>query len=146
MSYTLEARKDLGKSCNESFSLLVFKAKIWCLQAVVWISLLSWYFCAKASTPTVSVLLLGYLAFIYFLTPKILSDASGKEPDYQCRRRKRHEFDSWVGKIPWRRAWQPTPVFLSGESHGQRSLAVHRVTKELGITEVTWHTAHKNFT
>ena len=31
-------------------------------------------------------------------------------------------FNSWVGKIPWRRKWQPTPVFLSGESHGQRSL------------------------
>ena len=31
-------------------------------------------------------------------------------------------FDSWVGKIPWRRKWQPTPVFLPGESHGQRSL------------------------
>ena len=30
--------------------------------------------------------------------------------------------DPWVGKIPWRRAWQPTPVFLPGESHGQRSL------------------------
>ena len=30
-------------------------------------------------------------------------------------------FDSWVGKIPWRRAWQPTPVSLPGESHGQRS-------------------------
>ena len=29
----------------------------------------------------------------------------------------------WVGKIPWRREWQPTPVFLPGESHGQRSLA-----------------------
>ena len=29
---------------------------------------------------------------------------------------------SWVGKIPWRRAWQPTPVLLPGESHGQRSL------------------------
>ena len=28
----------------------------------------------------------------------------------------------WVGKIPWRRTWQPTPVFLPGESHGQRSL------------------------
>jgi len=28
----------------------------------------------------------------------------------------------WVGKIPWRRKWQPTPVFLPGESHGQRSL------------------------
>ena len=33
------------------------------------------------------------------------------------------EFDPWVWKIPWRRAWQPTPVFLPGESHGQRSLA-----------------------
>ena len=29
----------------------------------------------------------------------------------------------WVGKVPWRRAWQPTPIFLPGESHGQRSLA-----------------------
>ena len=41
----------------------------------------------------------------------------------QCRRQRRHGFDPWVGKIPWRRAWQPTPVFLPGESHGQRSLA-----------------------
>jgi len=32
-------------------------------------------------------------------------------------------FDLWVGKIPWRRAWQLTPVFFPGESHGQRSLA-----------------------
>ena len=31
-------------------------------------------------------------------------------------------FDPWVGKIPWKRAWQPIPVFLPGESHGQRSL------------------------
>ena len=37
-------------------------------------------------------------------------------------RLKRHWFDPWVKKIPWRRAWQPTPVFLSGESHGQSSL------------------------
>ena len=32
-------------------------------------------------------------------------------------------FDPWVGKIPWRRAWQHTPVFLPGESHEQKSLA-----------------------
>ena len=32
-------------------------------------------------------------------------------------------FNPWVEKIPWRRAWQPTPVFLPGESHGQSSLA-----------------------
>ena len=37
-----------------------------------------------------------------------------------CRR---HSFDHWVRKIPWRRTWQPTLVFLSGESCGQRSLA-----------------------
>ena len=35
---------------------------------------------------------------------------------------RRPGFDPWVGKIPWRRAWPPTPVFLPGESHGQRSL------------------------
>ena len=48
--------------------------------------------------------------------------ANGKEPTCQCRRYKRCRFDPWVGKIPWRRAWQSTPVFLPGESHGQRSL------------------------
>ena len=32
------------------------------------------------------------------------------------------QFDPWVGKIPWRRKWTPTPVFLPGKSHGQRSL------------------------
>ena len=36
---------------------------------------------------------------------------------------KRHEFDPWVEKIPRRKAWQPTLVFLSGEPHGQSSLA-----------------------
>ena len=35
---------------------------------------------------------------------------------------RRPGFDPWVGKVPWRRAWQPTPKFLSGKSHGQRSL------------------------
>ena len=48
--------------------------------------------------------------------------ASGKEPARQYRRYKRHRFDPWVGKIPWRRKWQPIPVFLLGESHGQRRL------------------------
>ena len=41
----------------------------------------------------------------------------------QCRRRKRRSFDPWIRKIPWNRKWQPTPVFLPGKSHGQRSLA-----------------------
>ena len=48
--------------------------------------------------------------------------ASGKEPACQCRRHKRHGFDPWIRKIRWRKAWQATPVFLLGKSHGQRSL------------------------
>ena len=63
--------------------------------------------------------------------------ASGKEPACQCRRHKRHWFDPWVRKIPWRRKWQPTPVFLPGESHGQRSLAGYspRGHKESGTND-----------
>ena len=48
--------------------------------------------------------------------------SSNKESTCQCRRRKRHGFNRWVGKSPWRRKWQPTPVSLPGKSHGQRSL------------------------
>ena len=57
--------------------------------------------------------------------------ASGKEPACQCRRCNRRAFDPWVRKIPWRKAWQLTPVFSPGESHGQRSLAatVHGITQ-----------------
>ena len=56
---------------------------------------------------------------------------SGKEHACQCRRHKWLGFDPWVGKIPWRKAWQPTPAFLPGESNGQRRLAatVHGIAK-----------------
>ena len=52
----------------------------------------------------------------------------------QCRR---PGFDPQFGKIPWRRAWQPTPVFLPGESHGQKNLASYSPwgRKELDMTE-----------
>jgi len=45
-----------------------------------------------------------------------------RDPACQCRRHNRRGFSPWVRKIPWRRAWQPTPVFLPREAHGQRSL------------------------
>ena len=48
--------------------------------------------------------------------------ASGKERICQCRGRKRCEFNPWIWKNCWRRAWQSTTVFLPGESHGQRNL------------------------
>ena len=48
--------------------------------------------------------------------------ASGKGPACQCRRGKRRGFNPCIGKVPWRRKWQPTPVFLPGESQRQSSL------------------------
>ena len=70
--------------------------------------------------------------------------ASGKEPACQCRRHKRNRCDPWVRTIPWRRAWQPAPVFLPGKSHGQRSLEGYSPWghKELNKTEATWHAFH----
>ena len=56
-------------------------------------------------------------------TGGVPSDASSKEPTCQCRRHKGHWYDPQVGRIPGRRAWQPTPIFLPGDSHGQKSLA-----------------------
>ena len=67
---------------------------------------------------------------------------SGIAPACQRRRLNRHGLDPWVRKIPWRRAWQPTPVFLPGESHGQRSLAGYSTWghRESDTTEATEHT------
>ena len=69
---------------------------------------------------------------------------SGREPACPCRRRKRHRFSPRVGKSPWRRKWQRTPVFLSGESHRRRSLAgySHGVTKESDTTEQAYTHTH----
>ena len=53
---------------------------------------------------------------------------------------RRNRFNLWFGKIPWRKIWQPTPLFLSGESHGERSLAGPWEHTESDMTEETWHT------
>ena len=53
--------------------------------------------------------------------------------DLQYRRCWKHRFYPWVGKIPWKRRWQPTPVLLTGKAHKQRTVnlqaPVHRITK-----------------
>ena len=66
---------------------------------------------------------------------------SGKVSVCQCRSHIRRELNPWVGKIPWRRKWEPTPVFLPGEFHGQRTLAGYSpvASKELDTIEVTDH-------
>ena len=48
---------------------------------------------------------------------------SGKESTCQCRRCKKLRFNPWIGKIPWRRQWQSTAIFLPGKAHRQRVLA-----------------------
>ena len=69
-----------------------------------------------------------------YYVPDTILDASSKESAYQCRR---HRFDPWVRKLPWRRKRQPTPVFLPAESHGQRSLVGYSPSgrKESDTTE-----------
>ena len=59
-----------------------------------------------------------------------------KESACQWKRHRRHRFDPWVGKIPWRRKWQPTPVFWPRKSHGQRNLVGYSPLghKELDMT------------
>ena len=68
---------------------------------------------------------------------------SSKESVCQCRRHKRCKFSLSVRKIPWRRKWQPTSVFLPGKFQAQRSLAGYSPwgRKELYTSDWTQHTA-----
>ena len=63
---------------------------------------------------------------------------SGKESACQCRRCRKHGFDPWIGKIQWRRKWQPSPVFLPRKFHGQTSLSMG--LQRSGHDWVTEHT------
>ena len=55
-----------------------------------------------------------------------------------ARQYRSSSFDPWAGKSPWRRKWQPAPVFLTRKSHGQRSLVCYSpwVAKELDMTSI----------
>ena len=68
-----------------------------------------------------------------------------KRPPAMLETCRRHRFDPWIEKIPWRRKWQPTPVFLPGKSHGQRRLVGYSPwgCKESDTTEHA-HSAMKN--
>ena len=66
-----------------------------------------------------------------------LGGASVKEPACQCRRRRRHGFNLWVGKILWRRKWQPTSVFLPGKSHGEESGALRSMGSQKHWTQLS---------
>ena len=95
-------------------------------------------FCPVTHFSHVNALLNFCLIFPLISLMSVFSGgSSGKESACQCRSHRRCRFDLWVRKIPWRRKWQPTPVFLPGKSHRQRSLAGYNPwgCKELDMTE-----------
>ena len=71
----------------------------------------------------------------------------GKQSTCNAGNAGRCRFDSWLRKIPWRGAWQPTPGFLPGESYKQRRLTGYSPwgRKELDATEATEHSTHLPF-
>ena len=109
-----------------------------------------WSHISKSSTPfrvvfprhcSTDITLMAKYMFTLLLntvTPGFPDGASVKEPSCQCKRHKRCGFSPWAGKIPWRRKWQLTSVFLPRESHGQRSLAGYspKGCKEEDTTEL----------
>ena len=66
-----------------------------------------------------------------------------KNPPASGGRRKRRRLDPWVGKIPCSRKWQPTPVFLPGKLHGQRSLAGYSTWHHRGLDMTERLNTHK---
>ena len=111
----------LGLSCNMSDWVPWLGIKPGSLALAAW-SLNHW---------TTREVLIKSFFWLLFGFP---GGSNGKESACKCRRPR---FNSWVRKIPWRRAWQVTPVFLPGESHGQRSLEGYRPQnhKEPDMTE-----------
>ena len=85
----------------------------------------------------------GNLKSVFSIIKGVPQVAVGKESTCQCRRHERHKFNPWVGKIPWSRKWQPTPVFLP--EYGQKSLAGYSPwsCKESDMTEHT-HINHED--
>ena len=107
------------------------------------LSLLQWIFLTQESNQGLlhckgALYQLSYHLSTYLTFYASQVATSGKESACQCKRYKRCGFDSWVGKI-WRREWPLTPVFLPGESHGQKSLVGYSPWdhKESDRTEVT---------
>ena len=84
---------------------------------------ISFFFYGWVVLQCIYTYVLSYAALSHFSHLTLCDRMRLKEPTCQCRRHKRCIFDPWVRKIPWRRKWHPTPVFLPGKSHGQRTLA-----------------------
>ena len=67
---------------------------------------------------------------------------TGKESTYQCRKHKRSGLDPWVKKIPWRKKWQPAPIFFPGRPHGQRNLVGYSPCSCKELDTIEWLITH----
>ena len=98
------------QSCLVSSGLRTLMCELWALKLLV-----------VAACPSFLFLLLCLLSRAAEGACQVM--LAVKNPPSNAGRRKRLRFDPWEEKIPWRRGWQPTPVFLPREFHGKRSLA-----------------------
>ena len=135
--------------CEQSTDICIFP--YFSFGSVLRFSFYLWFLAVQHSLSSYGLLcidpvwgLLNHWIYKLILGASWCSD--GKESACQC---KRHGFDSWIERIPWRRKWQSTPVFLPGKFHRQRSLAscspwsFERVGHDLEAeatttTEVNW--------
>ena len=88
----------------------------------MWLNLNFLSNCDMVGNYLLTILTWSFFYYLLILIWDFPSGVNGKEPDCQCTGCKRAGWIPGVGKIPWRRTWQPTPGFLPGESHEQRNI------------------------
>ena len=111
------------------------------LPTIAWFHILS--ICYGSTHLQVSKYVLVFYRYLKSYHVGFPGNATGKKLACQCRRHKRQGFNPWVGKIPWRRGWQPTPVFLPEKSYGQRSLAGYSPWGSQSLTQLKWLSTQK---
>ena len=94
-----------------------FKSSVFWVSFCVWYKRVVQFHSFACGCPIFPALFIEKTVLLHSQVALAVKNPPGNAGDI-----KRCGFDPWVGKIPWRRAWQPTPVFLPRESHGQRSL------------------------
>ena len=119
-------------SLDKIFHCYLVKTCSYMLPTALFVKNLLFFLVEQAVSPT----LYQYQTLLAVVPP---GGSSGKE--FTCQRRRCRKCGSWIRKIPCRRAWQPTAVFLPEESHEPRILAGFSPQghKELGMTEATQH-------
>ena len=100
----------------------VFSSKIWYRDWILWGQEPGQLWFLKIQLMLCSSPWEEFILSLPYCSSGLPKWCSGKEPAWQSRRCRKHEFHPWVGKSPWSRKWQHTPVFLPGKFHEQRSL------------------------